>query len=160
MADQGYTAATDEDSGCCCQTCSPTTRKIGYYVTFLIGLVLFVLGIINIFFVLLGSNSSYYLSAGGIIIILNPLWIKNCSKLLEDMKSPLRIISSIIFVACIAMLIVSEFVFKSQTLIIIFSVATSLSGIWYFLSFFENGQAACVACVKTCCSKDGGSTQN
>ena len=157
MSDQGYTASGgDSDVACCCQNCTPAQRKIGYYITFLIGLILFVLGIINSLGLLfMEETSALYLAGGGIIIILNPLWIKSCSKLLEDMKSPVRIVSSILFVGCIAMLIISKYVFNSKLLICIFSAGTALSGIWYFLSFFENGQAACVQCVKTCCCSKG-----
>ena len=158
---------TDEP-GCCCKNCSPIQRKIGYYITFVLGLFLFALGIINSFGFLFGdSGAALYLASGGIIIILNPLWIKPFSKIVEDMKQPQRLVSSIIFVGCLVMLIVSKYVFDETILVILFSVLTVLSGIWYFLSYFENGQTALIQCVKTCCcskqadtASTGGNTTN
>ena len=158
MSDQGYTASgSEENAGICCQTCTPLQRKIGYYVTFLIGIIVFALGIINLIFSIFGSTSSaFYLAAGGLIIIFNPLWIKNCSQLLSDMKQPIRLISSIIFIVCLVCLIVFNYFVDNTPLTIIFSVATTLSGIWYFLSYFENGQQAFIACFKVCCCGNKG----
>ena len=60
---------TEEDSrGIFCQNCSPTTRKLGYYVTFIIGLLSFGYGIISMF--LSFGSPSYTLLVGGYIILL------------------------------------------------------------------------------------------
>ena len=140
------------ESGCCCANCTPFQRKIGYYLTFLLGLFLFAIGIINLIGIFFAQTSAaIYLAGGGIIIILNPLWIKNCSQLVADMKKPVRFISSVIYVGCIIILIISDFIFKSTILTILFSIGTVISGIWYFLSYFEKGQEACIGCIKSCC---------
>ena len=145
-------ADANGEAGICCKTCSPIQRKIGYYITFALGFFLFLLGIINSFGFLFGeSTSALYLAAGGLIIILNPLWIKPCSKIIEDMKQPQRLTSSIIFIVCLIVLLLSKLVFDVTFLSLIFSVLTVLSGLWYFLSYFENGQAAFITCIKTCC---------
>ena len=156
MSDQGYTSAGgDENVGICCRTCTPLQRKIGYYVTFLVGIIVFVLGILNSFGFLLGSTgAAFYLAAGGLIIVFNPLWVKSCSQLLSDMKQPVRLVSSIIFVTCLVCLIIFNYAVGNDILTIIFSIATILSGIWYFLSYFEHGQQAFIACCKVCCCGD------
>ena len=167
MSDQGYVPAEGEggeeaDVGICCKKCTPLQRKIGYYITFLIGLFLFVLGLINSLGVAIGSTiSAVYLAASGIIIILNPLWVKSFSKIIEDMKNPARAVSSLIYVICLVLLILAKFVFGSTIATIILLVLTALAEVWYFLSYFQNGQAAMIQCVKTCCcnKQDGGETQ-
>lgn len=157
MSDYASPAGGDDGGCCCCANLTPFQRKLGYYVTFIIALALFVFGTIGLFGLLLGESSSpLYLSAGGLIIILNPLWIKSCGKIWEEMKLPIRWTSSLIFMASIILLIVSNYIIDNQMLILIFSVMVILSGIWYFLSFFENGQKACVGCIKNCCCKDDG----
>lgn len=152
---------TDEGGSCCCKSWSPFQRKLAYYVTFLIALILFIMGTLGLFSQILGEGSSpIYLVAGGVIIIINPLWIKSCGTIWEEMKQPIRWSSSLIFMISLAGLAVSHFIFKLELTTIIFSCLVILSGIWYFLSFFENGQKACVGCVKNCCcpDKEGGAT--
>lgn len=146
----------DDETGCpCCASLTPFQRKLGYYITFIIAFALFVFGTIGIFGQILGDSSSpLFLAFGGLTIILNPLWIKSCGKIWEEMKQPIRWTSSLIFMLSIALLLVSKYLLKEGILVIVFSVLTILSGIWYFLSYFENGQKACVACVKNCCCPD------
>ena len=146
MSDQGYTAAESEDTGIFCHTCSPLTRKIGYYVTFGFGFIVFGIGIIMMI-----TLSSYLLVAGSLIILLSPLWIKSPSVLCNELKNPLRLTSCIIFLAFLALSIANLIMDWSFIINIIGGIGLAISGIWYFLSFFENGQKACVECMKACC---------
>ena len=151
---------SEEDNGsCCCPCLTPDQRKIGYYITYGVGLLLFGFGVLNIFNIIFNSNSSSpaYLIAGSLLIIFDPLWIKNCSGLLSDMKSPGRVSSTILFVASNAALIVGFYIIQIGFLNIIFTVCVVLTGIWYFLSFFPGAQNGCLACMKNCCcSGDSG----
>ena len=152
MSDQGYSAAEDEngeDGGIFCQSLSPTTRKLGYYTTILVGVIVFIFGIINIL-----TFSVLFLIAGSIIIILSPLWVKSPKALIKDLKNPLRFTSFLIFLCCLIAAIILPNVFEDSIIIkAICGVLLAFSGIWYFLSFFQNGQKACVACIKTCFGK-------
>ena len=140
----------DEDSGgIFCQNCSPTTRKLGYYATFLVGLVVFVFGIINWL-----TGNIWFLIAGSLIILLCPLWIKSPKGCCEDMKNGLRLSSTLIFIVFLTLAILCKALEWGIILSYIIGVGLGLSGIWYFLSFFPNGQKACLACVKGCCSSD------
>ena len=152
MSDQGYTQAEsggEDDVLPCLRGCSPIIRKIGYYLTFLAGVVVFVVGIID----LIGS-SVIPLIIGSCIVILSPLWIKSPIALCKELKNPVRLTSTIIFLVFLALTFVANFVLDSFVLRIVFGVCLGLAGIWYFLSFFDNGQKACIACLKACCAKD------
>ena len=145
----------EEDSGgIFCQNCSPTTRKLGYYVTFLVGLLIFLFGIIN----LIGGNLLFMI-AGSLGILLSPLWIKSPQGCMQDMKNGLRLSSTLIFLAFLVLSIICYFSGWGTILNYIFGIGLGVSGVWYFLSFFPNGQKACVACIKSCCSSDKGTTE-
>ena len=90
---------------------------------------------------------------GGYTILLCPLWIKSPKGCCNDMKNALRISSTLIFFALlvtntIAVIIDLKYTFLRYLL----GICLGLSGIWYFLSFFPNGQKGCIACMKACCS--------
>ncbi len=142
---------TEEDSGgIFCQNCSPTTRKLGYFLTFFIGLVIFGYGIICLIWPT--SGPAYTLLFGGYTILLCPLWIKSPKGCISDMKNALRITSTLIFFALLVVNTIGLFIEYGAILNKIFGICLGLAGIWYFLSFFPNGQKGCIACLKACCS--------
>jgi hypothetical protein len=142
---------TEEDSGgLCCQTCSPFCRKMGYYITFLLGLLVFGFGI----FQLIAEQVVYYLIGGSLAILLCPLWVQNCSTCLAGFKNALKVTSALIFILFLAGTIVVRILLpNSPVLIVILGVCLAISGFWYFLSFFPGGQQGCVDCIKGCCCK-------
>ena len=108
------------------------------------------------------SKDSYapiYLICGSILIILDPLWIKNGTGLMTDLKSPGRITSTILFIASNAVLIVSYIFEWPIFLTIISAICVVCTGIWYFLSFFPGAQDKCLGCLKGCCSKAEGKSE-
>ena len=151
MSDQ---ETNGEDSGgIFCKTCSPAQRKWGYYITFIFGAVVFAFGVINIL-----SKQNVYLIAGSSIILLCPLWVKSCSGCVGDMKNALRLTSTLIFfIFLVANIVFFVLGVEPGILTFVLGVCLGVSGIWYFLSFIPNGQQACLACLKSCCSSDSGS---
>ncbi len=145
----------EEDSGgIFCQNCSPTTRKLGYYATFLVGLLVFGIGIISCL-----TGDILFMIIGSLGILLSPLWIKSPQGCMQDMKNGLRLSSTLIFLTFLVLSIFFYCSGWSTILNIIFGICLGVSGIWYFLSFFPNGQKACVACIKSCCSSDKGTSE-
>ena len=144
------TSPTEEDSGgIFCQNCSPSTRKFGYYLTFLIGLIVFGFGVVQMIF-----NDVLFLIVGGFIILLCPLWIKSPSGCCTDLKNAVRLTSTLIFFVFLILTTICYFAKFSSILNYISGIGLGLSGIWYFLSYFPNGQKACVSCMKSCCSSE------
>ena len=152
MSEQGYTSSEngqEVDDGLFCRNCSPDCRKIGYYLTFLVGIVIFVLGII-FFFVL---NVSFII-VGSVTIILSPLWIKSPKSLVVSLRHPLRFTSLLIYLGFLAATIAIGVTNEGKGfLYTLFGILLGASGIWYFLSYFENGQQALITCCKTCFKK-------
>ena len=138
----------DDDGGIFCQNCSPTTRKVGYYLTFIVGFIAFFIGLIMSF-----TGTVWVEVVGSLVILLCPLWIKSPGKCLLEFKDVLKVSSFLIFLAFLVLVILAESLdwgFASYIL----GVCFGLSGFWYFLTFFPNGQKACLACLKGCCGKD------
>ena len=148
MSDQEASGEGD-GKGMCCKNCSTTTTKCGYYITFLLGFLAFVYGIIDLF-----SGRVYFLIIGSLLILCCPLWIKDCSSCFADLKNPFRLSSTILFLIFLALTIVFKLIIENNILTYVFGVCLGLSGIWYFLSFFENGQKACIECLKGCCCSE------
>ena len=142
------TAPEEDTGGLCCQGCSPMARKCGYYITFILGLLVFGYGI----FKLLDANV-YWLIAGSLIVLLCPLWVKSCGSCFMDFKNALKLTSAIIFIAFLAGTIVCTLFIKVEYLPLILGICLGISGIWYFLSFLPGGQKACIDCMKGCCGK-------
>ena len=151
MSDQGYSPAEEtgqseeEDTVLFCRSWSPMGRKCGYYITFLGGGIVFLLGIID----LIGA-SIVFLIIGSILMLLCPLWIKSPSAIIKKLKESLKLSSLIIYLVFLTLTFVNYVAIDSDILTYIFGFGLVISGIWYFLSYFENGQEACLACVKTC----------
>ena len=68
------------------------------------------------------------------------------------MKNALRISSTLIFFSLLVTNTVVIVIKMERILPYILGICLGLSDIWYFLSFFPNGQKGCIACMKSCCS--------
>ena len=139
----------EDDGGIFCQSCSPTTRKCGYYITFIIGFIGFIFGA----FVSFGGEEAV-LIISCIIILLCPLWIKSPKKCLVEFKNLLKVVSFLVFVLFLVLAICAAALDWTPFLRYFFGVFLAIAGCWYFLSFFPNGQQACINCLKTCCGKE------
>ena len=139
----------DDDGGIFCQSCSPTTRKIWYILSFIVGLICFVIGIIQVI-----TGSVWLLIAGSIVILFCPLWIKSPKKCFLDFKNILKITSALIFIIFLILNIVGWALNWTGFISYLLGILLAVSGFWYFLTFFPNGQKACIACVKSCCGKE------
>lgn len=154
MSEEAYAAAAisaaagkvneSDDTGICCRNLSPFTRKVGYYGTFALGFLTFFFGVISIF-----TFSTYLLVTGSTIILFCPLWVKSPCDLIKAYKNPLRLSSLLIFLLFFVLSIIAM-LFDWKLLSVVAGIGLAISGIWYFLSYFENGQQACVNCLKTC----------
>ena len=150
MSEQPETTAEEGDGkGMCCKSWSSTSTKCGYYLTFAAGLVIFVVGIVDLL-----ELHVHFLIIGSLIILLCPLWIKDCSACLTDLKNPMRLSSTLIFLLFLGLTITIQIILDSKGLTITCGICLGISGIWYFLSFFETGQKACISCLKGCCCSE------
>ena len=137
----------EDDGGIFCQGCSPTMRKLGFYLTFILGVILFVVGVIDVF----GGNVAW-LIIGSLIMLFCPLWVKSPKKCLFDFKDGFKVTSSLIFIILLVINILCATMGWGDALQYILGILLAISGVWYFLSFIPNGQKTCVSCLKSCCS--------
>ena len=143
------------DDGIFCTSCSPECRSVGYYLTFAVGLILFGVGIILI--IMLVQDTGLGLLIGGSFIVLcSPLWNRSPKACVASLKNPLRISSLLIYLGCLAFTLVAVLLEFDDILTILAGVLLAMSGVWYFLSYFDNGQQAIIQCCKTCCGKGEG----
>ena len=138
----------EDDGGIFCQSCSPTTRKCGYYITFLVGLVGFAFGFIDLF-----AGHTWIAIIASLIILCCPLWIKSPKKCIMDFRNILRMSSALIFVIILVLNILCASMEWGNFWSIVLGILLAVSGVWYFLSFCPNGQKACIDCIKNCCGK-------
>ena len=66
----------------CCKNCSSMATKCGYYLTFADGLVIFAVGMPDLF-----QGNIHFLIIGSLVILCCPLWIKDYSSCLIDLKN-------------------------------------------------------------------------
>ena len=85
MSEQLETTAEGDGKGMCYKNCSSTTTKYGYYLTFVAVLVIFAVGIADLF-----QGNVYFLIIGSLVILCCPLWIKDYSSCLTDLKNQMR----------------------------------------------------------------------
>ena len=143
----------DDDGGIFCQNCSPTTRTIGYYVTFIVGFIIFIIGVFDLF-----DNKVTSLIIGGLIVLFTPLWIKSPKSCLFQFKDALRTSSFLIYFLFLVLTIISHFFFD-QTFTIIFGIFLGVTGIWYFLSFIPGGHQFLITCCKGCWGSSSTTTE-
>ena len=139
----------EEINGIFCPNLSPLTKKIGYYITFLAGFVVFLVGLIDIF-----TGSVVPLIIGSVLILFSPLWIKSPKSMCYDFKNSQRLPSFLLYLLFLIATFLEIILLDSFLIRIILGVCLGITGIWYFLSFFKNGQKAFLSCLKTCCCGD------
>ena len=146
------TPSSSEEIGGICPFISESTRKICYYITFILGIILFGAGI----FILFTSekHSLWGLIVGAGLSFFCPLWIKNFSQCCAGLKNALKLISTLIYFICFCTCIVAELLAAPDSTGIRYTlgIATGLVGIWYYLSYIPNGQKALISCCEGCCA--------
>ena len=143
----------EDDGGIFCQGCSPTLRKMGYYLTFILGVILFGVGIVDT----LGGTVAW-LIVGSLIMLFCPLWVKSPKKCLLDFKDILKVTSSLVFIVLLILTICCVSLHWGSFLTYLLGILLAISGVWYFLSFVPGGQKFCVDCIKGCCCKSSESS--
>ena len=139
----------DDDGGIFCQSCSPGFRKCGYYITFIVGFIVFVIGFIEAL-----SGTVAWMVIGSLLILFCPLWIKSPCKCLKAFKDLLKMTSALIYIVFLVLNILRAALKWGEdggALAYFLGICLALSGGWYFLSFFPNGQKAFIGCIKDCC---------
>ena len=148
---QPYQSPQDNDDVLfCLKKLSTNQRKIGFYLTLLIGVILYITAIVNFFGSVFGGDISYmYAIFAAIITLLCPLWMSSPSQLITGLRDPSRRTTILIlFISLIGLFIFRIFDVKLLSLIFILTLISS--GIWLSLSYYQNGQESLLDFLKKC----------
>ena len=150
----------NDDLSLCCKNISADKRKIGFYITLGIGVILYITAIINFFGSVFGSDISYmYAIFAALITLLCPLWMRSFSQVLSGLNEPSRKLTFLILiVSFIGLLVFRAFDVSSLSLICI--LALILSGIWLSLSYYQNGQESLLDFLKRCFGRNKNDMNN
>ncbi len=150
----------DDDVPFFCKKLSTNQRKIGFYITLLVGVILYITAIVNFFGSVFGSDISYmYAIIAAVISLLSPLWMNSFTQVLAGLRDPSRKLTFLILLISIVGLFTFRiFPVKALALICIFSLI--ISGIWLSLSYYKNGQETLLECFKRCFGRMKGENNN
>ena len=150
----------NDDLVFCCKKLTTNQRKIGFYITLLIGIILYITAIINFFGSMFGSDISYmYAISAAIITLLCPLWMSSPSQLISGLRDPSRKLTFIILViSIIGLLFFRLFDVRLITMLCIFCLISS--GIWLSLSYYQNGQESLLEFLKKCFGRNKENSNN
>ncbi|KAI3381055.1 hypothetical protein SNEBB_001904 [Seison nebaliae] len=115
-------------------TLSYTTRLKGFAASFILGLLLVIIGIFCLYTASLTPFVVCY-TLGTICGLLSTAFLRGPLQQLRDMTEWKRITTTLILLGCIIMTLVSALVIESTILTLIFGIAQGLVLCWYALSY-------------------------
>ena len=152
---QPYQSPQDNDDVLfCCKKLTTNQRKIGFYITLLIGLILYITAIINFFGSIFGSDVSYmYALLAALITLLCPLWMSSPSQLFSGLRDPSRKMTILILIISVIGLFTFR-IFDVKLFALIFVLTLISSGIWLSLTYYQNGQESLLEFLKKCFNRN------
>ena len=134
----------------CCQNISASKRKFGFYLTLIIGAILYIMAIVNFLGSVFGDDVSYMYAIFAVLItLLCPLWMKSFSQTFSGLREPGRKLSFFALIISFIGLMLFNF-FGNKLFRLLFVFGLILSGLWLSLSYYQNGQETLLQCIKKC----------
>lgn len=139
-------AATDaqmftEDSAFSFLGLTRTQRIYGFVGCLAIGFILSLLGTVLLFVGMLASFAVLY-AMGTIISLVGTGFLIGFGSQLKQMFKPVRVVATLVLIACIGLIFVGAFVIKNDILCIIFVIIEYLAYTWYCLSYIPYARTA------------------
>ncbi|KAJ7632207.1 SFT2-domain-containing protein [Roridomyces roridus] len=120
---------------------SRTTRLYGFGACLGVGLVLSILGSIVLFFGQITLFAVLY-GFGTVISLAGTGFLIGFLTQLKLMFKPVRVVATIVFLACIGLVFVGAFVLGNEILCLIFVILEYLAYTWYSLSYIPWARSA------------------
>jgi len=148
---QPYQAPQENDDVLFCfKKLTTNQRKIGFYISLLIGVILYITAIINFFGSVFGRDISYmYAVFAAFITLLCPLWMSSPSQVISGLREPSRKMTFLILLLSLVGLSIFRF-FDVKLLSLVFILTLISSGIWLSLSYYQNAQESLLDFLKKC----------
>lgn len=139
-------AATDaqmftEDSAFSFLGLTRTQRIYGFVGCLAIGFILSLLGTLLLFVGMLASFAVLY-AMGTVISLVGTGFLIGFGSQLKQMFKPVRVVATLVLIACIGLIFVGAFVIKNDILCIIFVIIEYLAYTWYCLSYIPYARTA------------------
>ena len=156
-SNQPYKSPQDNDDvSFCCKKLSTNRRKIGFYITLIVGIILYITAIVNFFGSVFGNDVSYmYAIFAAIITLFCPLWMNSVSQVIGGLNEPSRKYTFLILMISILGIFTFR-MFDVKTLALLFILSLIVSGIWLSLSYYQNGQESLLDFLKKCFNRNKG----
>lgn len=139
-------AATDaqmftEDSAFSFLGLTRTQRIYGFVGCLAIGFILSFLGTMLLFLGMLASFAILY-AMGTIISLVGTGFLIGFGSQLKQMFKPVRVVATLVLIACIGLIFVGAFVIKNDILCVVFVIIEYLAYTWYCLSYIPYARTA------------------
>lgn len=141
----------------CCPDLSLKTRAIGFGICAFIALIFGIMSCMQIGGVFLGHLSTFviFYSISTVFSILSSFFWKGPKAQWAVITDAKRIIPALIFFVAFVLTLLSVWVFKNNTLVIIFVIIQMSAGLFYMFTFIPGGTALLKRC---CCGGEEEST--
>ncbi|KAJ7445735.1 Got1/Sft2-like family-domain-containing protein [Mycena galericulata] len=120
---------------------SRTTRLYGFLACLALGFVCSLLGTILLFFGSLVTFAALY-GLGTVISLAGTGFLIGFFSQLKLMFKPVRVVATIVLIACIGLVFIGAFVLDNEILCLIFVILEYLAYTWYSLSYIPWARAA------------------
>lgn len=138
------------------------TRIIGFILSFIIGFVMMIGSIGQLFSLVLGGERWFaiWYTAGNIVCLSSSFFLMGPKKQCENMLNPVRATVSFVLggsmIACVLLALLGF----SKILVLVAIGVQFCALIWYVLSYIPYGRTACGNCLKGCLFGQRGATSS
>ena len=137
-----------EDGESTCPTLAPQTRYICFVVCLVLGILISLGQLAEIFNGTKGH--AIWITAGDLLILGSSLFISSFKTQWQKMMHPLRATTTIVLLASIACTLIFVILDPTGVLYYIAATVQYCALFWYVLSLIPGGQKCCTTCLNSC----------
>ena len=128
------------------------TRIIGFILSFIIGFVMMLGSIGQLFSLVLGGERWFaiWYTAGNIVCLSSSFFLMGPKRQCENMLNPVRATVSFVLFGSMAACVILALLGFSKILVLIAIGVQFCALIWYVLSYIPMGRTYCGQCIKGC----------
>lgn len=137
---------------CCPCKLTLKQRVIGFAICYSVGLLIDLCSFGALFSILSGHPERFAVaySLGNLIALVGTGFLVGFCKQLKSMFDKTRALTTVVFLAAMAMTFVSALVLKKPILVLVFILIQFLAFFWYSVSFIPLGRTGVKFCLKRC----------
>ena len=135
-----------------CPDLDLSTRIIGFVLSFIIGFIMMMGSIGQLFSLALGGQRWFaiWYTVGNVVCLSSSFFLMGPKKQCENMLKPIRATVSMILVGSMVFCLVTALLGFSKLIVLIGIGVQFCALIWYVLSYIPYGRTYCGKCMKNC----------